>query len=138
MGKLSSTLEMQAGRVEKTEASEAARRLSEYLGGHPLALTQASSLAWRRKWPATKLLENYKKFPRIVHQKLDPVLLHAGYPLSISTVFLVSFQSLSKDAIMILAIMSFFQIEQIPEDIFILDEDADVPERLEFLKEEIL
>ncbi|KAK0714546.1 hypothetical protein B0H67DRAFT_644396 [Lasiosphaeris hirsuta] len=31
----------------------------EYLGGHPLALTQASSLAWRRQWRAKKLLENY-------------------------------------------------------------------------------
>jgi hypothetical protein len=79
-----------------TEETEAARRLFEYLGGHPLALTQASSLAWRRKWPAKKLLENYEKFPRVVHQKLDPALLHAGYALSMSTMFLVSFESLTQ------------------------------------------
>jgi hypothetical protein len=88
MGEMVKTLEAQVAGMGKTEVSgpteetEAARRLFEYLGGHPLALTQASSLAWRRKWPAKKLLENYEKFPRVVHQKLDPALLHAGYSLS--------------------------------------------------------
>jgi hypothetical protein len=103
-----------------------------------LALTQASSLAWRRKWPAKKLLENYEKFPRVVHQKLDPALLHAGYSLSMSTMFLVSFESLTQDAITILTIMSFFQPEQIPEDIFTISDDVDIPERFEFLKQGML
>jgi hypothetical protein len=34
--------------------------------------------------------------------------------------------------------MSFFQPEQIPEDIFTISDDVDIPERLEFLKQGML
>ncbi|KAK0657889.1 hypothetical protein B0T16DRAFT_69624 [Cercophora newfieldiana] len=136
-GTTSQTPKLDSPKEMSTEV-EAAQRLSEYLGGHPLALTQASSLAWRRKWPTKKLVEYYQKFPRVVHQKLDPVLLHAGYSLSMSTVFLVSFESLSDGAIRILTIMSFFQPDQIPEDIFVVEEGVDLPPELEFLRDEML
>lgn len=116
--------------------TEAAKKLSEYLSGHPLALAQACSLGFKNRWNVRKLLVTYEKFPREIHKKLDPVLLHAGYTLSMSTVFLVSFQSLSQEAMKILSVISFLQPDQIPEDLFFVGDEVELPDSIEFLHDE--
>ncbi|KAK0673213.1 P-loop containing nucleoside triphosphate hydrolase protein [Cercophora samala] len=112
---------------------DATLELSKRLGGHPLALTQASSLAWKRGMTAKAMLEFYKEDPESFHQTTNPDLLHAGYSLPISQVFFRSPRPFTNGALLLLSIMCFLQLEGIPEDIFYFPRDANLPRVLRFL-----
>ncbi len=116
----------------------AATKLSEMMGGQPLALTQIVALGFKNWWNAHRLLSIYEKYPRKVREKINPELLHAGYSLSMTTVFQFSFQALTPEAFTILAIMSFFQPEGISEEIFNPEKALNLPSSLEFLHNEFM
>ncbi|KAI1131861.1 hypothetical protein F5Y10DRAFT_275238 [Nemania abortiva] len=115
---------------------KAARTLSEMMGGQPLALTQVASIGFRSHWNLEKLLTFYQRNPQRVREKTNPELLHAGYSLSMSTVFLFSFRELSPQSFTLLSIMSFCNPDGISESMFSVENPDGLPDSLNFLLDE--
>ena len=114
----------------------AARTLSEMMGGQPLALTQVASIGFKSHWNLERLLKFYQRNPGRVRGKINSELLHAGYSLSMNTVFLFSFKELSPEAFTLLSVMSFYSPNGISESIFAVKNPDDLPKRLNFLRDE--
>ncbi|KAF2028394.1 hypothetical protein EK21DRAFT_90680 [Setomelanomma holmii] len=135
---------------------KSSEELCKKLNGHPLALAQISALAEKRTWKLDKLLTMYKKSPKKLHGLSDPALLHAGYTLSVSTVFRMSFLAIlhpdsnspgdvplnaqpdqkGVGAILLLGVMSFLDPDAVEEGLLVLPYDCHVPDELEFLKDD--
>ncbi|KAI6089597.1 P-loop containing nucleoside triphosphate hydrolase protein [Hypoxylon rubiginosum] len=115
---------------------EAAKTLSEMMGGHPLALTQVASIGFKSHWSPERLLKFCQRNPKRVREKINPELLHAGYNLSTSTVFSLSFKELSPESFTLLSIVSFYNPNGISESMFAVNNPDDLPERLNFLLDE--
>ncbi|KAJ8132597.1 hypothetical protein O1611_g1026 [Lasiodiplodia mahajangana] len=111
----------------------AARTLSEMMGGQPLALTQVASIGFKNHWYMEKLLEFCQQNPQRIREEVKPELRHAGYSLSMSTVFLFSLKELRPQSFTILSIMSFCDPNGIPESMFSAKESDDLPDALNFL-----
>lgn len=114
----------------------AAQKLSEKLGGHPLGLAQIAALSFQKRWRLEDILLKYERFPRKVHETMDINLFHAGYSLKLSTVFEVSFTSLSPAACLLLGIICFLQPDGISEELFKPIHDQDTPDWMSFIQDQ--
>ncbi|OTA54149.1 hypothetical protein K449DRAFT_439560 [Hypoxylon sp. EC38] len=115
---------------------KSAEILSQMMGGQPLALTQVASIGFKSHYNLERLLKFYQNNPRRVREKVNSELLHAGYSLYMSTVFLFSFKELSPESFTLLSIMSFCNPNGISESIFAVNSPDDLPESLDFLRDE--
>lgn len=121
------------------EDLEAARDLSKLVGGHALALTQACSLILNRKWSILKYLDMHYKYPKEIRKKNTRDLVHNGYEEGVETVFLMSFQTLSKEspeAAKMLSILSVLSPEDFLESIFCVELTEELPIHLGFCHDE--
>ncbi|KAI1483709.1 hypothetical protein F4774DRAFT_425415 [Daldinia eschscholtzii] len=122
-------------RNPSTKEKSAACKLSNLVGGHALALTQASSLIYKRRWSIDKYLEMHTRHPQRLRDAHTVEWMHAGYPEGVKTVFLMSFQTLSDSASAMLSILALLAPDAIPESIFI-NESTILPLRLQFCSDE--
>ena len=119
-----------------SEDQDSAKALSKCLGGHALALTQASALMIRKTWSITKYLEMYERYPGKVRDAHSQELIHAGYAEGVKTVFLMQFRHLSSSAATLLGILSFLSPDDIPESLFMVDSNVVMPNHLGFCTDE--
>ncbi|KAI0096977.1 P-loop containing nucleoside triphosphate hydrolase protein [Nemania sp. FL0031] len=102
-----------------------ARKLSEKLGGHPLAISQVASLIQDGKYNTIRDFTNmYLENPRAVHAR-DELTALWGF----------AFQSLEKNGFSLLGIISFLEPDNIPLEIFTPQFDPQLPPDLIFLKD---
>lgn len=121
------------------EDFDAARDLSKLVGGHALALTQACSLILNREWSILKYLDMHNKFPKRIRGRHTRDLVHNGYEEGVETVFLMSFQTLSKEspeASKMLSILSLLSPEDFLESIFCVELTKELPLHLDFCHDE--
>jgi hypothetical protein len=119
-----------------SEEVGAAKKLSEILGGHALALTQASSLMLKKSWSIVKYLQMHARYPDKVRDAHSRELIHAGYTEGVETVFIMSFEHLSPDTSTVLGILSLLAPEGTPELIFTVEPTVDLPGHLQFCTDE--
>lgn len=126
--------------LKKTSPTEDDKRgaseLSELVGGHVLALTQATSLMFKKHWSVKKYLDMHSRHPQRIRDTRSIEWLHAGYSEDIKTVFLMSFKSISDRASVILQVLSLLAPDLIPEHIFVLENQIDPPALLNFCFDE--
>lgn len=118
------------------EDGQAARVLSETLGGHTLALTQAVSLIFKKNWSLAKYLEMHSRHPQKVCDSHSSELIHAGYLDGVKTVFIMSFQNLSPLASTVLGVLSLSAPNAVPESLFLIEPTIDLPDHLHFYHDE--
>ncbi|KAI1122604.1 NB-ARC and TPR domain protein [Nemania abortiva] len=106
-----------------SEEVMSAHDLSLALSGHALAISHSAGLIHRRSWSISEFLEVYKKMPN---------RLHGTGSSSINTLWDISFKSLNEQSRAILGIMSFLAPDTIPQALFEIKEEADLPESIKF------
>ena len=116
---------------------DSALALSKRLGGHALGITQMAALIYSRGWSCEKFINIYDKQPRRTHRMKDQTWMHGGYHHSLDTVWLLSFESLSPDATLLLGILSMLSPDSIPLSIFEIGNNEDILPQLDFVKDEI-
>lgn len=113
-----------------------ATALSTLVGGHGLALTQESSLMFKKKWSISKYLQMYSRYPERVRDAHSLEMMHAGYSDGVKTVFLMSFQSLSPSATTTLGVLSLLAPDGIPEFLFSMNSETTLPTQLQYCTDE--
>lgn len=117
------------------------RSLCESLQGHTLGLTQMAGVMGGRSWAIDKFIQFYRKQPHRYRQ-LDPdpedKATHIGYPYSLSTVFDISFGGLSENSLQLLRVIALVSPENIPAEMFNVDEHIVLPPHLAFFQDEVL
>lgn len=103
---------------------DSAIELSQKLSGHALAISHMAGLIHRRSWSIAEFMQIYLKNPKRAHQS------------ELQAVWDLSFATLGKDSRVFLGIASFLVSEKIPQLLFDLAEDSDLPEDLEFCTDE--
>ena len=98
--------------------------LSEKLSGHALALSHMAGLIHRRSWSVSEFMAVYLKNPRRVHNQ------------GLQELWDFSFQSLEKQSFLFLGIMSYLMPDSIPQLLFDLDDESDLPDDLEFFADD--
>ena len=113
------------GKYSKDE-KDAAKELSESLGGLPLALNlMAQQIKLGRK-KVRQLRDDYQRDPRKHHRTR---IKNFTYAHSLETVFRASFALLTPEAFAILGPMSFISPDGVPEALF---QSSDLPDALRF------
>ncbi|GFF21642.1 hypothetical protein ATEIFO6365_0015021400 [Aspergillus terreus] len=100
---------------------DSAIELSRKLGGHALAISHMAGLIHRRSWSIAEFMRIYSKNPRRAHQS------------ELQAVWDLSFATLGQDSREFLGIASFLVPENIPQLLFDVEEDSDLPEDLAFV-----
>jgi hypothetical protein len=105
---------------------EKAEAITETLGGLPLALNQIGGFITQRRLPLQEFLPLYERNSAKIEARKTGI---GGYEHTLSTVWEMSMTKLSGDAQTLLAMLPYFQPDEIQEDIFIngsnLLEDAE-------------
>lgn len=103
---------------------DSAIELSRKLGGHALALSHMAGLIHRRSWSIAEFMRIYSKNPRRAHQS------------ELQAVWDLSFATLGQDSRVFLGVASFLVSENIPQLLFDVGGDSDLPEDLAFCTDE--
>ncbi|KAF1844988.1 Tetratricopeptide-like helical [Cucurbitaria berberidis CBS 394.84] len=101
-----------------------ARELSSKLGGHALAISHTAGLIHQRALTIEEFLNMYDKRPTLMHRK------QGDNPFS--TLWDISFSSLSLQSHNILGVLCFLASDHIPQSLFELELAVDLPENLQF------
>ena len=111
-----------------------ARALSQKLGGHPLAIAQMAGLMRCRSISLEEFLLIYDRQKENLHMRAPPTTSHES---TISTIWLMSFMSLSDISQKVLGVLSLLDPDCIPEDFLyaMLIEDVLDIFRYEFLRQ---
>lgn len=107
------------GRDIQAEGVSAAE-LAERLSGHALGLSHMAGLIQRRSWSITEFMRIYLKNPRRLHKT------------ELQAVWDVSFDTLKKDSRVFLGVASFLMSDNMPQELFEIIGDENLPEDLEF------
>ncbi|KAF2811394.1 uncharacterized protein BDZ99DRAFT_507903 [Mytilinidion resinicola] len=103
---------------------DSATELSKKLSGHALGISHMAGLIHRRSWSIAEFMRIYLKNPKRAHQT------------ELQAVWDFSFATLEKDSRTFLGIASFLVSENIPQLLFEIEEDNDLPEDLAFCVDE--
>ncbi|SPQ20350.1 72ddf52e-7113-4ff0-b348-42e636f23ca1 [Thermothielavioides terrestris] len=112
---------------------EHARAISRTLGGLPLALAQIGGFITLRKLSLHEVLPLYERYSTRIHARKAP---GSDYQHTLSTVWDVSFDKLTETSTALLRLLSFFDPDGIPEDIFLQGSDG-LDEKFAFLFDEL-
>ena len=116
-------LKSEIGKDLEAEAGSALS-LSEKLSGHALALSHMAGLIHRRSWSVSEFMKVYLKNPRRAHSQ------------GLQELWDFSFQSLENQSFLFLGIMSYLMPDSIPQLLFDLDDESDLPEELDFFADD--
>jgi hypothetical protein len=89
-----------------------------------------------RRISTTSFLNLYEKNPRRIHRERKTGWKYMGYQHALDTVWKFSFESLDKDASLLLGVLSWLSPDSIPFRMFQLSEDVKLPEALSFCQDE--
>lgn len=99
--------------MQSEDTSGSAREVADWLGGHPLAISQAASYMKMAAATCSEYLELYQK------RQLE--FSDTFYTHSIHSVWETTLASLSSDARRLLECMAIMDPDQIPEELFLQD-----------------
>lgn len=106
----------------KREEATSALELAQQLDGHSLAISCMAGLIRKQNWTIQEALAKYEKDQRILHRE------NRQNPLS--TIWRLSFESLSPGGVALLGILAYINPDSVPEKIFTSAEAHSLPSSL--------
>ncbi|KAI1654754.1 hypothetical protein F4813DRAFT_194925 [Daldinia decipiens] len=116
---------------------EAARRVTELLGGLPLALNQMAAFINARGLSISDFYATYIKYDYQLHTQKKNGCKYLGYPHALDTVWEISFAILGNQARACLGVLSFLAADDVPADIFTAAQPDKLPGILSFCTDDL-
>jgi hypothetical protein len=113
--------------------AEHALAISRTLGGLPLALAQIGGFVTLRKLSLQEVLPLYERYSAKIDARKAP---GSDYEHTLSTVWDVSFEKLTETPACLLNLLSFFDADNIPEEV-LLQGSQGLDDKFEFLSDEL-
>lgn len=89
-----------------------------------------------KRWSFTKFLRKYESCRPKLLKDIRMEWSHGGYNLLLGNLFSMSFEVLVPDSRHLLGVLSFISADIIPQDLFMVREDLELPDRLQFCQNE--
>ena len=104
---------------------DSATELSRKLNGHALAISHVAGIIHHRSWSIADFMRIYSENPTRAHQS------------ELQAIWDLSFAALAKDSRTFLGIAAFLLPEIIPQSLFDLGNEPDIPEHLRFYTDDL-
>ncbi|RSL45339.1 hypothetical protein CEP54_014315 [Fusarium duplospermum] len=112
-----------------TSEVQSAHELAQQVDGHAQAISVMAGLIQRRSWGIQEFLSIYEKNREYIHVK--------GRDNALSTIWKLSFESLTRECATLLGILAYISPDSIPQELFTTADPDSLPQRLRCCHDEL-